>query len=239
MNKFTLNGKMQLHVQCQQGGGQKQNGNPEVWEWSKEYVEDKAKSFGSCGAYGSSACLDAVTKHNSFINGKVGMVLGTQIPWAEGGLLKHGAAKVITQEYNPIRSLHPQVVSITPLEIAQHWLNHQLEPVDFIFTYSSLEHDGLGRYGDPINPYGDLEAISRAHCLLKPGGILFLGFGFGVDVVNYISHRIYGKYRRSVIMHLGWEPIDIVGNYLNATTMPLNIGQYDNQAIWVLRKKDF
>jgi hypothetical protein len=38
-----------------------------------------------------------------------------------------------------------------------------------------VEHDGLGRYGDPINPFGDLESIARARCLLKHGGILFLG----------------------------------------------------------------
>lgn len=30
---------------------------------------------------------------------------------------------------------------------------------DAIVSFSGLEHDGLGRYGDPLNPYGDLSAM--------------------------------------------------------------------------------
>jgi len=26
---------------------------------------------------------------------------------------------------------------------------------DMVFSFSSIEHDGLGRYGDPLNPNGD------------------------------------------------------------------------------------
>ena len=41
---------------------------------------------------------------------------------------------------------------------------------DFVVTYSSLEHSGLGRYGDKLNPAADLEAMAQAWCMLKPGG---------------------------------------------------------------------
>ena len=35
-------------------------------------------------------------------------------------------------------------------------------------------HPGLGRYGDPLNPDGDIEAMGRIRSLLKPGYYLVL-----------------------------------------------------------------
>lgn len=45
----------------------------------------------------------------------------------------------------------------------------ELDSVDFAFSFSSWEHDGLGRYGDPIDPWGDIKAVQRASCYVKPG----------------------------------------------------------------------
>jgi len=36
------------------------------------------------------------------------------------------------------------------------FLNNELGHFDGVITYSSLEHSGLGRYGDALNPWGDL-----------------------------------------------------------------------------------
>jgi hypothetical protein len=33
-----------------------------------------------------------------------------------------------------------------------------------------LEYSGLGRYGDHLNPEGDVEASEECFCVLKPGG---------------------------------------------------------------------
>jgi len=46
------------------------------------------------------------------------------------------------------------------------------EKFDAVFSYSSLEHDGLGRYGDPRDPDGDLKRMEKIKGLLKPGQIL-------------------------------------------------------------------
>jgi hypothetical protein len=40
---------------------------------------------------------------------------------------------------------------------------------DVVLSISSFEHDGLGRYGDPLNPDGDLAAMRSTRRLLKPG----------------------------------------------------------------------
>ena len=75
-----------------------------------------------------------------------------------------------------------------------------------------MEHSGLGRYGDPINPFGVLEAIARIHCLLKPGGILFLGVPTNSDYLIWNAHRIYGSLRYQLILSMGWELVDVENN---------------------------
>ena len=42
--------------------------------------------------------------------------------------------------------------------------------MDFAFSYSSIEHNGLGRYGDPVNPNADLQDVEMLSCIIRPGG---------------------------------------------------------------------
>ena len=237
-NLFIMGGLMQGGENCPPPDfDQIQNGVNKTWVWTAEKIDDqKGNGMDSCGAYGNSACVEACVRYNGFIKDKVGMVLGTQHPWAESGLIFYGAKHVTTIEYMKIESQHPKLSTMHPVEAAKRYLAKKLEPVDFIFTYSSLEHDGLGRYGDPVNPYADLESIARAHCMLKPNGILFLGFGLGPDMIAGFNHRIYGKYRMQLILPL-WEPIDLLNNYLNISDTKTHLGLYQNQPIWVLKKK--
>jgi hypothetical protein len=143
---------------CPDGSTEIQNGVVGNWTWtfSRIDVYDK-KRFDNCGGYGVKICTEAMEKHaNNFVKGKVGMVLGSQSPWAENGLLHYGAKKIITIEYMKVISEHPKLTAIRPVEVAKKFLDRSQEHADFIFSYSSLEHDGLGRYGDPIDPFGDL-----------------------------------------------------------------------------------
>ncbi|CAD7964784.1 unnamed protein product [Amoebophrya sp. A120] len=49
------------------------------------------------------------------------------------------------------------------------------ELFDLAFTYSSLEHAGLGRYGDQLNPFADVQTASLIFCVLKPNAYFFTG----------------------------------------------------------------
>ena len=48
------------------------------------------------------------------------------------------------------------------------------------------------RYGDQLNPWGDLIAMARSWCLVKPGGHALVGLPSGEEVIGFNSHRIYG-----------------------------------------------
>ena len=89
--------------------------------------------------------METLEKYGAaYIKGKVGMVLGTEIPWLEGDLLNAGAKKIITAEYRTIISKDPRVVIHHPVDTAKKFIASEHELADWIFTFSSLEHDGLG-----------------------------------------------------------------------------------------------
>lgn len=56
-------------------------------------------------------------------------------------------------------------VSIFAIHQAQQFLDGKLQPFDFAFSYSSLEHSGLGRYGAAIYIYGCCHDVNRMHSL--------------------------------------------------------------------------
>jgi hypothetical protein len=56
----------------------------------------------------------------------------------------------------------------------------------------TVEHIGLGRYGDPIDPNGDLKAIAELKRVLSLGGNLLFVVPVGKDAkIMFNAHRIY------------------------------------------------
>ncbi len=55
----------------------------------------------------------------------------------------------------------------------------------------TVEHIGLGRYGDPIDPNGDLRAIEELKRVLTPGGSLLFVVPIGQPKIEFNAHRIY------------------------------------------------
>jgi hypothetical protein len=54
-----------------------------------------------------------------------------------------------------------------------------------------VEHAGLGRYGDPLDPAADLAAIAELKRVLAPRGMLLFVVPLGRPVVRFNSHRTY------------------------------------------------
>ncbi len=55
----------------------------------------------------------------------------------------------------------------------------------------TVEHIGLGRYGDSIDPAGDLKAINELKRVLAPGGSLLFVVPVGFPRIEYNAHRVY------------------------------------------------
>jgi hypothetical protein len=67
-------------------------------------------------------------------------------------------------------------------------------PDDSVESLSSLhavEHFGLGRYGDPVDPQACFSAMRSLARVLQPGGHLFFSVPIGVERVEFNAHRVF------------------------------------------------
>jgi hypothetical protein len=63
---------------------------------------------------------------------------------------------------------------------------------DSISCLHSIEHFGLGRYGDQIEPDGHLIGFTNLVRMLKPGGTLYISFPIGLaNEVYFNAHRVF------------------------------------------------
>ena len=59
----------------------------------------------------------------------------------------------------------------------------------------TVEHIGLGRYGDPLDPDGDMKAICELKRVLAPGGTLLFAVPLGKPKLKFNGHRIYSYHQ--------------------------------------------
>ena len=62
---------------------------------------------------------------------------------------------------------------------------------DCVSCLHTLEHVGLGRYGDNIDIHGWSKALGSIISIVKPGGLLWLSVPIGLQSVVFNCHRIF------------------------------------------------
>jgi hypothetical protein len=142
---------------------------------------------------------------NHPIRGKSVVIIGSEQPTYECVALGY-EGNPTTIEYKKINCTHPGITTYTPTE--HDSLKDQV--YDCCFSISSLEHDGLGRYGDPLNPYADIETMKRLKNLVRKDGLLFLSVPIGSDILYWNGMRQYGDIRFPLLTE-GWKVIDTFG----------------------------
>ena len=169
--------------------------------WRKDTVEswiEQATNDTLPGNYGVEETLhlkNAMQRASGIKNGRV-LVIGSENPWVEAVALAVGASSIVSLEYGKIQSEHPAIETMTPDVFKQKFNEGSLGLFDVIVTFSSVEHSGLGRYGDALNPWGDVLEVARAYCVCKPLGSLVIGvMSDEIDGLEFNAHRVYGKTR--------------------------------------------
>jgi SAM-dependent methyltransferase len=69
-----------------------------------------------------------------------------------------------------------------------HFLSGSIHSLSCMHT---VEHIGLSRYGDPLDPDGDIKAMQELQRVLAPGGHLLFVVPVGKPSVVFNAHRIY------------------------------------------------
>ena len=180
-----------------------------AYGYSSEEVEalvTKARSVVARRAYGRDYFLEALTGHVA--NGSSVLVIGSAEPWHEAVCLALGASRVTTVDYGSRKYEHPQLDQVN----ASFWkqVDDSNLAYDVVVAASSLDHDGLGRYGDPIAPDGDLLTMRSLLRTLAPDSKVILSVPVGPDRIIWNLMRIYGKDRLARLID-GYDVVESIG----------------------------
>jgi len=175
--------------------------------WSKEMIDDYLRIYSIENINNETPEIKKTTPYPNIvktllkafiennIHNKEICVIGSETPWIEAILVNLNNT-VDTIEYNvPLCDSD----KITCLDYFEKFKKSNKQ-YDCIVSFSSIEHSGLGRYGDPINPNGDLDTMKDIYINLKDDGLLFLGVPIGHDTLCWNAHRIYGDLRLPILL---------------------------------------
>ena len=70
-------------------------------------------------------------------------------------------------------------------------LHFESNSIECISCMHTIEHIGLGRYGDPIDSDGDIKAINELKRVVKNGGSILFVVPVGKPTIVFNAHRIY------------------------------------------------
>ena len=79
------------------------------------------------------------------------------------------------------------------------------ECTDSLSCLHTLEHFGLGRYGDGIDPRGHERGLARLKEIVEPGGRLYFSTPVGRECVEFNAHRVFAAARLCEWFRDGWE----------------------------------
>lgn len=130
--------------------------------------------------------------HTSWAARKVNEINGEEHVDISSSLFFSG----IVSAFKPVRffDYRPAYLNLSNLESSAAdlldlpFMNDSLSSLSCMHT---VEHVGLGRYGDPIDPDGDIKAAKELSRVVKPGGNLLFVVPVGRPRIQFNAHRIY------------------------------------------------
>jgi hypothetical protein len=198
---YSMNGKVEIYEQYVMSGSDRR-----LYHYSEElvnrFVDMGNKREVSHYPETDRWFYDALDKHN--IEQKQYLIIGSEEPYYEGIAISNHAT-VTMVEYQRVTSSHPFLTTMTVEEFEKE--NYQY---DGAISISSVEHSGLGRYGDSLDPDGDLKSMKFLHGKLKPDALLFLSVPIGKDQILWNAHRVYGRERFPLLID-GFKIIETYG----------------------------
>lgn len=109
------------------------------------------------------------------------------------GFVSHVATfrEINVLDIRPLFSSHKNIIFLRHNLIDSY---HSDILFDSISCLHAIEHFGLGRYGDPIDPIGHIKAFKNMLKLLVPNGRLYISFPIALESETIFNQQRYIKY---------------------------------------------
>jgi len=91
-------------------------------------------------------------------------------------------------DYRPLRASLPGLVSVAGSILRLPFADNSVASISSLHV---IEHIGLGRYGDPLDPEGSAKAARELARVLAPGGRLYVSVPTGRERVCFNAHRVF------------------------------------------------
>lgn len=184
--------RRQLKSACMEAG----------WAWGKELpmLTERDASSGDVGAYFIQDQTVARWIHEASPMRHVDV--GSRLDGFVGSLSAFREVDVIDIRDQPaaIRNIRFHQLDLMR-ELPEAWV----ACTDSLSCLHTIEHFGLGRYGDPLDIDGHLKGLAQLKRLVKPGGLFYLSTPIGPQRIEFNAHRIFAA--ESVVgwFKEGWE----------------------------------
>ena len=106
-------------------------------------------------------------------------------------------APIVFVDYRPLNAHLDNLVCVGGSIVSLPFPDASLQSLSCMHV---IEHIGLGRYGDPLDPAGTAKAASELQRVLAFGGKLYLTAPVGRERVCFNAHRVFSPYTFQKLM---------------------------------------
>jgi len=170
--------------------------------WGKELpiLNEWSEASGSLGAYFFQDQL--VARWVREANPVRHVDVGSRLDGFVGMLSVFREVEVIDIRPAPCRVPH---VTFHQLDLMEDLPTPWVGCADSLSCLHTLEHFGLGRYGDPLDPFGHEKGLAQLKRIVKPDGRLYLSTPLGPSRVEFNAHRVFSARDLVGWFADGWE----------------------------------
>ena len=180
----------------------RRTGNQNAFAWGKELpiLTEWDESSGALGTYFYQDQLVARWIHEDSPTRHVDV--GSRLDGFVGSLSVFREVEVLD-----IRPQHETISNVKfhqldlMLPLPEKWI----DSTPSLSCLHTIEHFGLGRYGDAIDPEGHLKGLAQLKKMVMPGGLLYLSTPIGPQRIEFNAHRIFAPETVLSWFDDGWE----------------------------------
>jgi hypothetical protein len=156
-------------------------------EWDMRLGDDAARSGSASGHYFHQDLLVAARIHHA------APLRHRDVGSRVDGFVAHVASfmDVEVLDVRPPPPGGPHRIAYRQVDVAGDIPAELLGATPSLSCLHALEHFGLGRYGDSIDPDGHLRGLAGLRRLLAPGGTFYLSVPIGRPRVQFNAHRVF------------------------------------------------